>query len=199
MHESTKINVLLVEDDPFWIEQLSDSIKQQEDMYLVDVAITKEEAIKTALKYTPDVMVLDINLTENNLDGIEVAKEASNITRTIMLSSVMEDEVIWDAFDYGAVNFLAKSSSHEIISAIRDAYCDKSSIHADVAAVLRKGFKRERREVKLQVLTSAERLLYELEEDGMTKGEMATRLHKSLETIKSQFKSIRKKMRERGG
>ncbi len=190
------ISVLLVEDDPFWIQQLSHSINRQEDMRVLATATTKEEAVRKALVYTPDILLLDINLTENNLDGIEVAKEAERFTRTktIMLSSIMDEEVIEDAFYYGAVNYLAKSSSHQIIEAIRDAHCNKSSIHSDVAAILRKGFKRERREVKLNVLTPTERVLYEMEEKGVTKGEMAKILHKSIETVKCQFKSIRRKM-----
>ncbi len=82
------IKVMLVEDDNFWIENLSNDLQSRQDVELVKVAKTKEEAIAFVSKYETDIVLMDINLTENNLDGIEAAEHICKMgIKVIMLTS----------------------------------------------------------------------------------------------------------------
>ncbi len=68
----TKIQILIVEDQKLWREQLF--AESQELGYTVFLAATKEEALALLDKYQFDLAVVDINLTAvaGNTDGLAV-------------------------------------------------------------------------------------------------------------------------------
>jgi two-component system, NarL family, response regulator DevR len=181
---------MLVEDDAFWQEQLAADLNKEEDIDLVKIASTKQEALENLEALNIDVILMDINLTENQLDGLEATKEISRkngLSKIIMLTSLSEREVIIKAFQNGAVNYITKSNFHDIVHAVREAYAEKASIHSDAASAMR-------HEVHLGVLTPCEREIYEMREKGYNKTQMSEMLHKSVNTIKTQLRSIRDKL-----
>lgn len=185
------IKVMLVEDDEFWRQQLSSDLNKEEDIQVVKAAVTKQEALEAFQTMEIDVILMDINLTENQLDGLEAARDISMNkelnSKIIMLTSLTDKEIILKSFQNGAVNYITKSSFQDIVKAIRDAYADVSSIHPDAAPVMR-------HEIQLMLLTPSERELYELREKGYNKTQMSQLLHKSVNTIKTQLRSIRNKL-----
>ena len=188
------IKVMLVEDDPFWQENLSNDLNRELDIEVVHIASTKEYAICAYAEHEIDVILMDINLTENHLDGLDALRDIFSVqkgnVKIIMITSLAEKEVIMKSFQSGAINYLTKSSYKDIVRAVREAYVDNSSIHADVAAVMRQ-------EIQLMTLTPMEREVFDLRETGLSKAQIAHTLHKSVNTIKSQLKSIRDKVRFR--
>jgi two-component system response regulator DevR len=70
---------------------------------------------------------------------------------------------------------------------VRDAYNEQSSIHSDVASIMRQ-------EIQLMSLSPMEREVFDLRQAGLSKSQIAERLHKSANTIKTQMKSIRDKL-----
>lgn len=160
------------------------------DIQLVKVCSTKEEALEAISCMEVHVVLLDINLTENHLDGLDTAKEINklrNRPKMIMLTSLNEDQIILDSFRSGADNFISKSSYKDIVQAIRDAYMNKSAIHPDASTVLRT-------EIQLSLLTPMERKVYNLRKQGLNKTQISEQLRKSFNTIKSQWKSIKNKL-----
>jgi two-component system, NarL family, response regulator DevR len=183
------IRVLLVEDDPFWQESISNDLSKEQDITVTGVVSTKEEAVEAVKASRIDVILMDINLTENNLDGIEAAKEIKRIGKhtIIMLTSLNDKEVVIQSFKQGAVNYITKSSYKDIVNAIREAFHNTSSIHADVANIMRT-------EIILSELTPSEREIYELKQKGYNKTQISQMLYKSINTIKTQLRSIRDKL-----
>ena len=192
------IKVLLVEDEPFSQENLKRDLNREIDIEVVDIVSTKEDAIAASTSKEIDVILMDIHLSRHYMDGIEAVKEICRLVdhkhKIIMLTSSTSEEVMLQSFEYGAVNYITKSNYQDIVGAIREAYRDQSSIHPDVADVLRHGFREAKREIKLQSLTTEERKVYELREQGLSKPKIAEHLHKSLNTVKNQLKSIREKL-----
>ncbi|MDQ6421958.1 response regulator transcription factor [Paenibacillus sp. LHD-117] len=186
-----KIRVMLVEDDSFWREQLVADLNKETDIEIVKAASTKREALEEAGILDIDVVLMDINLTENQLDGLETTKELMIATKSkikiIMLTSLTEKEIIIKAFQNGAVNYINKSSFSDIVRAIREAYADQASIHSDAALVMRE-------EIRFMQLSPSEREIHELKERGYSRTEIAELLSKSLNTIKTQIRSIRSKL-----
>lgn len=192
-----QIRVMLVEDDPVWLSGFQDLINQQEDMAVVATASTKEEALQRHIKGQIDVMVLDINLTENNLDGVEVALEImdrGDMTKVIMMTSLTQEEVVVDSFSAGAVNYINKLHFKEIAPAIRAAFHNQSSIHPSAAQVLRQEFLRLKREEDQNVLTASEKEILQRIHNGETQTEMEKNLFISKRTIKNHINRILKKM-----
>ncbi|RCW51980.1 response regulator transcription factor [Paenibacillus prosopidis] len=186
-----KIRVMLVEDDSFWRERLFADLNKETDIEIVKAAATKREALEEAGVLDVDVVLMDINLTENQLDGLETTKELMIATQSkvkvIMLTSLTEKEIIVKAFQNGAVNYINKSSFPDIVRAIREAYADQASIHPDAALVMRE-------EIRLMLLSPSEREIHDLKERGYSRTEISELLNKSLNTIKTQIRSVRSKL-----
>lgn len=187
-----EIKVLLVEDDPFWQQQLSADLNHEQDIRVVAVADTKEKALLEAQNTDCNVILMDLNLTENNLDGLEaideILKKVKRPLHIIVLTSLTDQKVILQTFQSGAFNFINKSSYQDIIKAIRDAHNNQSSIHPDAAKVIRE-------EIRLMTLTPMEREVYELKNKGLNKTEISKLLHKSINTIKTQLRSVNNKLK----
>ncbi len=187
-----RIRVMLVEDDPFWQHNISSDLAEESDMEVVAVAATKEEAIEAAFRQLPDVILMDINLTGNNLDGLEATKEIVSKLyergiKVIMLTSLTEGEIIMKSFQFGALNYINKLSYKDIVRAVREAHEDRSTIHADAARIMRN-------EIQLRELSPMEREVFDLRKEGLSKQQISDKLHKSTNTIKSQLKSIKNKL-----
>lgn len=185
------IRVMLVEDDPFWRERLAADLDKEPDIEVVKAAASRREALEAAASLQMDVVLMDINLSENQLDGLDTTKELMLTKRSelkiIMLTSLTDKETIVKAFQNGAVNYIGKANFHDIARAIREAYAGESPIHPDAASAMRE-------EIRLMQLTPSEREIHELKEQGYNRTEISARLSKSLNTIKSQIRSIRGKL-----
>lgn len=191
------ITVFLVEDDPVWRKGLVDYLNKQPDLAVVGEAGTKDEAIERFLSAKADVVLMDINLTENNLDGIETAIafiERQADCKIIMLTSLTDENVIVESFSAGAVNYISKSSFKEIPDAIRAAHNQNSAIHPTAAAALRNEFLRMKNEENQKLLSPAEKDILQLIHQGQTQTQIEQSLHITKRTIKNHINRILKKM-----
>lgn len=191
------IKVLLVEDDADWRKGLADYINKEADMCVAGVAGTKEEALEAFGRLSVDVVLMDINLTENNLDGIETVIALMDLQadcRIIMLTSLTAEEVIVESFSAGAVNYISKANFKEIPDAIRAAYNRQSAIHSTAAAALRNEFMRLKNEEASKLLSPAEKEILQLIHAGQTQTQIEQTLHIAKRTIKNHINRILKKM-----
>ncbi|MCM3169584.1 MULTISPECIES: response regulator [Peribacillus] len=187
-----KIRVVLIEDDLDWIKIIETIIDNEDDMMLVACSRTKEEAIKLSGALNQiDIFLVDINLTEDNLDGIYTALELkrSESSKIIMLTSMSDEEVIQQAFTAGATDYILKKDVTRIPEIIRASCHETPPIQA-----LIKDYVRLKSEEQLKELTTAERGVYDLIEQGYSRSEIQKKLIKSDNTIKNQIKNILKKL-----
>jgi len=120
------ISVWLVEDHPDYREDLLSVLREEEDLSCTLVFDTAEgllEALKD--QWAPDVVLMDISLGEGRMDGIEATRALKRSwpgTEVIMLTIHDDRKRIWEAFEAGAVSYLAKTEAdEEILRAIRSA------------------------------------------------------------------------------
>ncbi|KRD87903.1 LuxR family transcriptional regulator [Bacillus sp. Root147] len=192
-----KIKLMVVEDDPVWMQCISDYVEKENDIIVVKQAYNKEDALQADCNNI-DVVLLDLTLLkgendEENLSGLEVARNLykKGLKKIIMLTSWDEKDIILKCFDTGVVNYITKTSYRDIPNAIREAFRGKVSLHSDVTNVLVGELRKER---KIKILTSTEREVYTLKEQGLNKVQIADKLYKSVETIKRQLRIIKSKM-----
>ncbi|MGW5891921.1 response regulator, partial [Priestia megaterium] len=122
------IRVVLIEDDLEWLNIMQTIISQEEDIVLVGYGTTREEAVKLSQAIdNVDIFLIDINLTEANLDGIYAALDLKNKGnwKVIMLTSLDDKDVITKAFTAGAVNYILKKDVYRIAEIIRTTYFAK--------------------------------------------------------------------------
>lgn len=191
------IAVFLVEDDPVWRKGLVDYLNKQPDIRVTGEAASKEEAVQQFPYSAADVVLMDINLSENNLDGIDTAisliQEQPDI-KIIMLTSLTDEEVIVESFSAGAVNYISKSSFREIPEAIRAAHNRQSAIHPTAAQALRNEFLRLKNDEYQKLLSPAEKDILRLIHEGQTQTQIEQSLHITKRTIKNHINRILKKM-----
>ncbi|MGR0121620.1 response regulator [Bacillus halotolerans] len=189
-----KIRLMIVEDDSVWMKCISDLVQKETDIVVVRQAFTREEALQIDSSDV-DVVLMDLTLSEDEeLGGLHLSRELNDkgFEKIIMLTSWDEPAVILESFDKGATNYINKSSYRDIPRAIREAYTGKVSFNADVSTLLINELRLER---KARVLTPAEREVFRLKEKGLTRAQIAEKLFKSVETIKKQLKTIKKKIK----
>ncbi|MBW7477620.1 response regulator transcription factor [Paenibacillus oenotherae] len=188
------IKVLLVEDDPFWQDNISKYIEREgHNIEVAFVTGSKEEALRFAEENEAiDVVLLDLNLSRAALDGIELIEQLSRLgSKVIALTAIMDEHVIVSSFESGAVNYMNKSSIYDIIAAIKDAAEGKTAIHHDASPALIARIKEEK---KVRILTPSEQEIYYLQQKGLSKKAIADTLLKSTDTVKKHMQSIKKKL-----
>ncbi len=191
------IQLFVIEDDADWRRGLVDFLNKEPDLNVAATAESKDEAISLYPQLQVDVVLLDINLSENNLDGIEIALELTRQNpecKIIMLTSLTEADVIVDSFSAGVVNYISKLHFKEIPEAIRSAYRQQSAIHPTAAAALRNEFLRLKQEKNEKLLSPAEKEILQLINQGQTQTQIEQSLFITKRTIKNHINRILKKM-----
>jgi NarL family two-component system response regulator LiaR len=187
------IRIMLVEDDEEWLKALTAFLDNEIDFRVVAAVPNREKALEILddSSIGLDVILMDINLTGNNYDGIYLAAEVSQIRKVkiIMVTSLQEERLIIDSFTAGAVHYVHKTRFHEIPAAIRSVARDTTPFE-----VLLEEFSKLKRAELLKNLSPSEREIFGMIESGMTQRQIGESLFKSSSTLKTQVKSILKKL-----
>ena len=125
------IRVLLVDDQALFREGLRTLLSIYPDLDIVGEAANGEEALQQVQSLHPDVVLMDLRMPV--LDGVTATrrlKELRPSSRVIILTTFDDDEYVFDGLRAGAVGYLLKDVSSEIlVEAIRTtARGDSTSI-----------------------------------------------------------------------
>src|SRR5690242_19837169 len=116
-----QIRVLIVDDIPETRDHLTKLLGFESDIEVVGAAASGSEAIALATKLTPDVVLMDINMTD--MDGIAATEQLSSLvpgTAVVMMSVQGEADYLRRSMLAGAREFLVKPfSSDELTASIR--------------------------------------------------------------------------------
>jgi two-component system, NarL family, response regulator DevR len=192
--------MLLVEDDPVWLQSLTEYIHREDDMLVVATTTNKKDALAFAATVDVDLYLIDINLTGNQLDGIDTALEIREIdpdAKMIMLTNIEDIDVIKTAIAGGVDNYITKNHYHDIPQAVRDAVQDRSAIHSSVAKQIREDIRRAKQEEYQSLLTNAEKDVLSLVAQGKTRKQIEDILFITESTIKKHLNKIFKKLNVR--
>ncbi|HEX6789471.1 MAG TPA: response regulator transcription factor [Gaiellaceae bacterium] len=111
------IRVLLVDDEPMFLEALRALLEHDERIDVVATADSGEEAVELARDRRPDVALIDLAMP--GLDGFELTRELVPATRVVAVSGLSSPRDAERALDAGASGFLLKGGLYnEIAEAI---------------------------------------------------------------------------------
>ncbi len=116
------IRVLAVENDKDFTYLIRAAIDGQTDMELTGCAAAKEDAIRMAVQQNPDIVLMDLNLSDSNLDGIEAAKEIrlSTNAKIIILTAFENPQTVIEASKKSfASGYIFKSQFEFLVDTIR--------------------------------------------------------------------------------
>jgi DNA-binding NarL/FixJ family response regulator len=160
---------------------------ETEDLDLIGVVESGEEAIEAVAKTNPEVVLMDVRLP--GIDGIStvkrIAAESPN-TRFVIFSAYGDRRLLSDAISAGARGYVMKGSPPEdLLRAIRTVMRGKAFVDPSLSpALLMNGGFAE------QPLSEREREILQLLAEGYHTEEIARRIGLSVETVKSDTKRV---------
>jgi two-component system, NarL family, response regulator DevR len=196
----TNLRILLVDDHEVVRLGLKSLIERHPGFEVIAEASAAAEAVATAVKLKPDIVLMDIRLVGSS--GIEACKEITAQlpdTRVIMLTSYAEDEMLFSAIRAGAVGYVLKQiGSTDLIRTIEAAARGEATLDPSLT---QRVFSEVRRSVQKEEmaafndLTPQEMQTLALVAEGKTNREIADALFLSEGTVRNYVSSILAKLR----
>lgn len=94
-----KIKLMVVDDDKSFLFLIQQTLKSEANIEVCALCGNKKDAVIAAHTYSPDLVLMDLNLESTWMDGVEAARTIRLETdaRIIILTSFDQPEVILDA------------------------------------------------------------------------------------------------------
>jgi len=198
MTASTVTRVLICDDHEVVREGLRTLLSRRPEMAVVGEAGTMQEAIETAAKAKPDVVIMDVRLPDGSgVEACRAIREARPETRVIMLTSYADDEALFASIVAGASGYLLKQTRGQmVVEAIQAVAQGRSLLDPDVTGKVlervRRG--REQEDPAIASLTDQERKVLEHLAEGKTNREIGNALFLSEKTVKNYVSRILDKL-----
>ncbi len=198
------IKILIADDIEAIHKRIGRIVAENPEFEIVGNAKTGYEATILATLHRPDVILMDIEM-ENKTAGITATREILKRfpeLKIIILTVYEEDDLVFAAFQAGVVDYIVKNAKpHDIVTAIRDAYENRSPIRPTIAQKIRKEFRRVKTAEAsflyylniVTQLTATELDVLDLLVQGKSRAAICAIRNVEANTVKSQIHSILRK------
>jgi two-component system, NarL family, response regulator NreC len=193
------IKVLLVDDHQIFRDGLKLLIDRQKSMKVVGEAGSGREAILQAEKLQPDIIVMDIGMSD--MDGIEATKAicaAQPQAFIIALSIHSENIFVSEMLNAGAKGYLPKNAaSDELIVAIKAVVGGKGYLSPLISGDVIEDYVRSLKSKEMRkptALTLQEKEVMRLIALGCSSKVVAKRMKVKIHTVEAYRKRIMKKL-----
>jgi len=201
MNTDNQITVLLAEDHMVVREGLGSLLNVDGHFRILGEARTGRQAVEMAEMLRPQIVLMDIAMPL--LNGLEATKQilaADPAAKVLMLSAYSDDEYVARAAAAGAVGFLEKQTSAEIlIRAIHEVAQGKTFYSPTIAK--RKHLSRNKvrdrngiAKIKGTVMTAREVEVLQLVAEGMSNRQIGGELGISVKTVEKHRQSLMDKL-----
>ena len=193
------LRVMLVDDHEIVRDGIRAMLDVEDDVVVTTEAASVREAVDEADRTRPDVIVMDVRLSDGS--GIEATREIRAKhpnTKVLMLTSFADDEALFASIMAGASGYVLKQvNAAELLRAIRAVGRGESlldpAVTTSVLDRLRKG-KHLMQDEKLSRLSPQEERILTAVADGKTNREIGDDLHLAEKTVKNYVSSILSKL-----
>jgi two-component system, NarL family, response regulator DevR len=192
------LRVMLVDDHEV-VRRGIRAMLEADGVVVVAEADTETAAVEQADRHRPDVVVMDVRLT--NGSGIEATREIRARhaqIRVLMLTSFADREAMFSSILAGASGYVLKQiRGNDLVSAVRAVGAGQNLLDPDlseeVLQLLRGGNDRSKDE-RLSRLSPQEERVLELVAAGWTNRQIGTELHLAEKTVRNYVSSILTKL-----
>jgi two-component system response regulator NreC len=193
------IRILVVDDHALMRKGLVEIIARQPDLEVVGEAQDGSEALQEALRCSPDVVLLDVQMPV--MDGLETLgriRSQNPEARVIMLTMHDADWIVLEAIRRGAAGYLLKDCwPEELVRAIRLAYEGRPVVAPAIVPTLLEGLRKGERSFQGapgDELSDDELKLLDLVAKGYTNKGIAEALSLSVTTVRHKLTVIFQKL-----
>ncbi|RHW23629.1 DNA-binding response regulator [Nocardioides immobilis] len=184
------ISVVVCDDHGIIRSGIARILEKTDDFELVSAAPTGELLLEAVRDFTPDLVVLDIRLSD--CSGLDLLKQVLAIApgvRVVMLSMYSAKGYIEKAKAEGARGYITKEClDEELVSVLHAVMTEEGFIS------FRSAEPEKRLDVDIDLLSSRELEVMVLIASGLTNAEIADRLTVSPRTVESHRASIQRKL-----
>jgi DNA-binding NarL/FixJ family response regulator len=195
-----RLRVVVVDDDHFMCEVIARMLRQQPERYAVVAEVgTVQEAAAVAVRYCPDLMLLDINLPDKSgIAAVPELRRACPAMRILLCTCDVTDERIIDALRSGAHGFIEKTNTWddfttaiEHVAAGEHYFCPRSMT---ALAHFSQPFDKTSRAQQLDSLSPRENEVLRLVSRGGSSKAAASELGVSTRTVDVHRSNLMKKL-----
>ncbi len=184
--ERDQVRVIVVDDHPPIRAGIAALLDTEPDLQVVAQAASGEEALRLISELHPDVALIDLRLP--GISGVETISRISRLhvsTRSIVVTSFQQDEMVLQALRAGAQGYLLKDATGgELAAAVRTVKAGGTFLTPAVAGKLTGSLIRQERLTRreLQVLT--------LIGQGLADKEIAARIGATAKTVQFHVANV---------
>lgn len=195
-----QIRVLIVDDHRIFADLLEFALNCEPGLRCVGKATSPEQARLLFAQLGPDAVVMDLQLGSSGVDGIELTRElvaTDPKVRVVVLTAMKDDHLAVHATRAGAVGFLQKDGSLQVIlRAIRtghDGYLMISpSLFLEIGRQVEQGTPSAT--APMISLTGREQDVLRLTGTGLRPTEVAASLGISSHTVRAHLSAVKRKL-----
>jgi len=191
------MTIAMVEDEPKILASWVKILATFPDFACIGTCASGEEALQRFPAMQPEIVLMDIFLPR--MSGIDCTSQLKDLlpgTRVLILTSVSDDELIFQALQAGADGYLLKSTSPaELHASLRELLKGGAPMTGAVAHRVVSYFRRQgrQRDEALNLSAREEEVLVWLSK-GLGNKEIANRMDLSLDTVNTYLKRVYKKL-----
>lgn len=191
-----KIRVMVVDDHEMVRRGICSYLATEDDLEVVGQASSGKSAIELARQLQPHVILMDLIMADGT--GIEAStqiKQEFPDIQIIILTSYIDENLIFPALESGVLSYLLKTTqAEEIIEAIRLAMKREAVIEPKVATKMLRRIRDNTDHLPHHDLTSRELEVLVLIAEGKTNQEIADELFIGIKTVKTHVSNVLSKL-----
>ena len=190
------IRVSIVEDLDEVRDGLSELVKSDKELLLLENFSDAESAASKLPAIKADIVIMDINLPGmSGIDCIRQMKEKCPATQFLMFTVYENDDKVLEAMHAGATGYLLKRTHPErIIESIKELNQGGSPMSSNIARKLLNIFLNEKKVTRKDILSDRENEVLQLLADGLLYKEIAERLNIVHGTVRQHIHNIYEKL-----
>lgn len=193
---SKQCNILIVDDHPLMRRGVRQLLELEPTFNIVAEASNGNEAITFASQFSPDLILLDLNM--KGLSGLDTLKALRNEgveARIIVLTVSDSRSDIYALIDAGADGYLLKDSEPELLLSKILQAANGDNVFSDI--ILEYLASRDDQTDPFESLTERELDVLQEVARGMSNKQIAAHLHISEETVKVHIRNMLRKLNVR--
>jgi len=192
-----KITTVIVEDNELMLIGITTSLSFYDDIEVLSTAKNGQEGFEIINKLKPKVSIIDIRMPY--LNGIELTKKIRELkidTNIIILTSLEDEDYLYEAFKIGANAYVLKDvEPEELYATVKMVSKGNILIQPAIAKnILNNVTDKDKSENEIEHLTDREKEILNLIAKGLRNKEISEKLFISEGTVKVHINNILRKL-----